>query len=334
MMKSKVLWALALAVIVGCGSTGETAKTETKETEATSGGEFKVALLTLGSVNDSGWNSMAYEALNGIKSDMSATVDNQEVPPTNAKDALRSYAQKGYNLVFGHGYEYNEPMAAVGPDFKDTIFISSSGGKTASNVGAFRFYLEQSFYLAGMLAAKQSKTGVIGSVAVLDIPSINSTLKAYEAGAKAANPNIKVLPPVYFGVENDIAKAKQLTESIIAQKADFVIHQANAAAKGVFDACAEKGVSALGSNLNQNSEKGVVASAFIVAKPAFLQLAKSVKDKTFKGEIVLVGMDSGTIDFEINPEYKSKVPADLIKLLDETKENIRTGKLVVPKDEF
>jgi len=297
----KVWIALLAAALVGCSSSVPEGDPEKKEA-SNGGSEFKVALLTLGSVSDSGWNSMAYEALQGIKTDLNATVDNQEVAPTNAKDAMRSYAQKGYNLVFGHGYEYNEPAAEVGPDFPETVFVSSSGGKTSANVGAFRFYLEQSFYLAGMLAAKMSKTGKIGSVAVLDIPSINSTLKAYEAGAKAANPKIEVLPPVYFGKENDIAAAKQLTESLIAKGADFVIHQANAAAKGVFDACAEKGVNALGSNLDQNNENGVVASAIIVAKPAFLQLAKSVKDKSFKGEVVLVGMDAGAIDFKIRED--------------------------------
>jgi basic membrane lipoprotein Med (substrate-binding protein (PBP1-ABC) superfamily) len=277
---------------------------------------------------------MAYDALQGIKSDIGATVDNQEVTPSNAKDAMRSYAQKGYDLVFGHGFEYNEPAAEVGPDFPDTVFVSSSGGKTAANVGAFRFYLEQSFYLAGMLAAKMSKTGKIGSVAVLDIPSINSTLKAYAAGAKAANPKIEVIPPVYFGKEGDIAAAKQLTESLIGKGADFVIHQANAASKGVFDACAEKGVNALGSNLNQNNEAGVVASALIVAKPAFLELAKSVMDKSFKGEVLLVGMDTGAIDFQMKDEYAAKVPADVKKLIEDTKARILAGEIIVPKDDF
>jgi basic membrane lipoprotein Med (substrate-binding protein (PBP1-ABC) superfamily) len=330
------LAALLVVALAGCsgGGSAESEKSAEGESGASGGGEFKVALLTVGPVSDAGWNAMAYDALQGIKTEMNATVDNQEAPPSKAKDAMRAYAQKGYQLVFGHGFEYNEPGAAVASDFPDTVFISSSGGKTAANAGAFRFYLEQGFYLAGMMAGKMSKTGKIGSVAVLNIPSINSTIKAYEAGAKAANPNIKIIPTVYFGTEGDIAGAKRATESVLGQGADFVIHQANSAAKGVFDACVEKRVSAFGSNLNQNDQDGVLASAIINAKPAFLDLAKRVQEKTFKGEIVLMGMEKDAIYFVINPSRESEVPEDVKQLIDETRKKIRAGELTVPKDEF
>lgn len=322
--------AAAVLGIVGCGS-GSTASATGSEA-----GELKVALLTPGSVSDAGWNAMAYDGLQAIKSDLGAQVDNQEATGAKSREAMRSYAQKGYKLVFGHGFEYNQYGAEVAKDFPETTFVSSSGGETAPNAGAFRFYLEQGFYLAGYMAAKMSKTGTIGSVAVLDVPSINSTLKAFEAGAKAARPDIKVLKPVYFGDDKDVAKAKQATEEVVRQGADFVIHQANAGAQGVFDAAKEKGIYAFGSNADQNeNESGaVIASAVIVARPAFVELAKKVKEGTYKGEVSLYGMDKDAIDFVINPVLKAKVPADLVTELETLKADIKSGKVVVPKDEF
>jgi basic membrane lipoprotein Med (substrate-binding protein (PBP1-ABC) superfamily) len=331
---------LAIAFAFGC-TAGDSSGTGT--TGSTAGGgapaadEFKVALLTPGPVSDAGWSSMAYDGLQAIKSDMNATVDNQEASDVGKiRDAMRSYAQKGYQLVFGHGYEYNEVGVQVAKDFPNTVFVSSSGGQTAPNAGAFRFYLEQGCYLAGYLAGKMSKTGKIGSVAVINVPSINSTLKAYEAGAKAANPNITVLPIVYFGKEGDVAAAKQATEGVIAQGADFVIHQANAAAQGVFDACKAHNVHAFGTNLNQNENPSgaVVASATIVAKPAFLDLAAQVKAKSYKGQVSLYGMDKGAIDFVLNPVFESQIPEALRTEIATLKENIKGGKVVVPKDEF
>jgi basic membrane lipoprotein Med (substrate-binding protein (PBP1-ABC) superfamily) len=321
---------LAIATLFAC-SPSEPSSTSTS---TASKDEFKVALLTPGPVSDAGWSAMAYDGLQAIKSEMNATVDNQQATGTQIRDALRSYAQKDYNLVFGHGFEYNEPAVEVAKDFPKTVFVSSSGGETGPNAGAFRFYLEQGFYLAGWMAAKLSKTGKVGSVAVQDYPSIVSTLKAYEAGAKAANPSITVLPTVYFGTEGDVAKAKQATESVLAQGADFVIHQANAAAPGIFEACAEKGAHAFGSNLDQNDQKSVVASALISAKPAFLDLAKRVQAGDYKGEVSLYGMQEGAIDFKIAPTFESEVPEDLKKELAEKAEEIRSGKIVVPKDEF
>jgi basic membrane lipoprotein Med (substrate-binding protein (PBP1-ABC) superfamily) len=278
---------------------------------------------------------MAYDGLNAIKSEMGAEVANKESKGTQIRDDLRTYAQHGYDLVFGHGYEYNEPSIDVAKDFPNTVFISSSGGKKAKNVGAFRFYLEQGFYLAGMLAAQMSKTGTLAMIGGDDVPSIRSTFKAFEAGAKAAKPSTKVLT-IFTQSGSDIAKAKQATLQAIAQGADMVIHQANAAAQGVFDAAKEKGIYAFGANADQNDNPSgaVLASAVIVARPAFLDLAKQVKNHTFQGDIFLKGMDSGAIDFVVNPKLQSKIPPDILANVQATMQKIKSGQLVVPKDNF
>ncbi len=303
--------ALLVFAAVGCNNSAPTASpTEQKS-------DFKVALLTPGPVSDAGWSAMAYDGLQQIKTQMNATVNNQEAKDApQIKDAMRSYARDGYNLVIGHGFEYNAPAVEVAKDFPKTVFVSSSGGGTAANAGAFRFYLEQSFYLAGEMAAKMSKTGKVAMIGGISVPSIESTFKAFEAGAKAVNPKIVVIK-TYIGSFDDTAKAKQSTLAAINEGADFVIHQANAAAQGVFDACKEKGVYAFGSNADQNSNASgaVIASATIVAGPAFLDLAKKVKDGTYKGSVQLMGMDIGSIDFVINPKMKDKVPADVQKML-------------------
>jgi len=321
--------------LVGCNG-GDTASKSDQPAGKASAAPFKVALLTPGEVSDSGWNAMAYSGLEALKADLHADVANKVSSGDKIKEDMRSYAQQGYNLVFGHGFEYNAPAMEVAKDFPKTVFVSSSGGGTAANVGAFRFYLEEAFYLAGMMAGKMTKTGVIAEVGgEPNIPSIESTFKAFDAGAKAVRPDIKIIK-VYSGNFDDQAKAKQATETVIAQGADFIIHQANNAAQGVFDAAKEKHVYAFGANADQNSNAAgsVIASATIVADPAFLELAKEVQAGTYKGSITAFGMDKGAIDFVVNPALKDKVPADVLKLIEDTKAAIKSGKLDVPKDKF
>lgn len=168
-----------------------------------------------------------------------------------------------------------------------------------------------------------------------DVPSIRSTFVGFKAGAEAAKPGITVIEK-FTGKDSDIAAAKQATLAAITDGADFVIHQANAGAQGVFDACKEKNVYAFGANSDQNDNASgaVIGSAVIKAGPAFEDLAKQVQAGTFKGSIVLMGMDKDTIDFVLNPKLKDKVPADLQKKLDGLKADIKSGKLVVPKMEF
>lgn len=326
------LWPLAvLALVLGCsGGVKEGAVSNVEDD-----GVFKVALLTPGSVSDSGWNAMAYTGLKAIEEGIPCEVANRQATDAQIKDAMRSYAQKDYDLVIGHGYEYNAPGVEMAKLFPSTVFVSSSGGETVENAGAFRFYLEQGFYLAGYMAGKMSKTGKIAAVGFNSIPSIKSTFRAYIAGAQAANPEIEVIEP-NMALEDDIAKFKQATLAAIDVGADFVIHQANDMAQGVFDACKEKGVFAFGANLDQNSnESGVViGSAIIDAKLSYLRLAEEVHSGAYKGKIELQGMADGAIGFIVNPKLQEKVPAALLTELEAMRDKIRNGELVVPKDEF
>lgn len=329
-MKAIIALVLAIAIVGGCSAP------EGNASPSNSDKPFKVALLTPGPVSDAGWSAMAYSGLLAIKSDLGAQVNNQEATGTQIKDAMRTYAQDGYDLVIGHGFEYNEPGVEVSKDFPNTVFVSSSGGKTSPNAGAFRFYLEQGFYLAGLMAGSMSKTGRVAMIGGDDVPSIRSTFKGFAAGFKAARPDAPDPIMVFTGNGKDVAAAKNATLSAIGQGADFVIHQANAAAQGVFDACKEKGVYAFGANLDQNDNPSgiVIASAVIVAQPAFVDLAKRVKDHTYKGEVTLMGMDKGAIAFIVNPKLRAHIPADVQKRLDDVAAQIKSGKVVVPKDDF
>lgn len=331
--------AAACAVMIGCSGGAQTSeKTDDVKTPAAKPAPtatLKVALLTPGPVSDAGWSALAYEGLMGIKDELGAEVNNQETKDATIESAMRDYAQKGYTLVLGHGFEYNEPGVKVAKDFPKTYFVSSSGGGSSANAGAFRFTLEEGFYLAGYMAGKMTKTGTVAAIGGPDVPSIRSTFKAFEAGAKAAKPDIKVLQP-FTGENADVAKAKQAALTAIGQGADLLIHQANAGAQGVFEACKEKNVLAFGANLDQNSNESgvVVASAVIKAKPAFVNLAKQVRDGSYKGGVVKSTMKDGAIDFIFNPALKAKVPAEVQKAVEDQKQKILSGDVKVPMDEF
>jgi basic membrane protein A and related proteins len=334
------------AVLWGCNAAPTTTETNSSEPKpadpaatATSSlkpveGQLKVALLTPGAVNDAGWSSIAFQGLKGIEAEGAKTSLADKVTGTKIKETMRAYAQEGYNLVLGHGFEYNDPGMELAKDFPNTVFVSSSGGKISPNCGAFRFYLEQGFYLGGVLAASVSKSGKIATVALTGIPSIDSTMKAFKAGAMSVNQDIQVIT---IGLQdgNDSAAAKQATLSAIGQGADVVIHQANNAAKGVFEACEEKGAFAIGANSDQNKEGAtVLASAVISVKPVFMQLARDVKAGTYVGQIKTVGMKEEAVDFIFNPAQAGKIPAEVTSKIAEVRQQILDGKLEVPKDTF
>ena len=82
-----------------------------------------------GSINDHGWNALAYDSVMRIKA-QSKDIDivrNQVADASRHEAALRSMAVAGARMVIGHGFEFTKPALAVAVDFPDTAFIVSAG---------------------------------------------------------------------------------------------------------------------------------------------------------------------------------------------------------------
>src|ERR1051326_8345605 len=126
---------------------------------------FKVGLLTPGSINDNGWNAIAYEGLQRIQKELGAEISHQETKtPSEFEEGFRSYGAKGFDLAFGHGFEFQDAALKAGKQYPNTVFVTTSGSSVAKNVSSMRFELEQATYLLGIIAARESKTGKAGLV--------------------------------------------------------------------------------------------------------------------------------------------------------------------------
>src|SRR5262245_9161238 len=142
---------------------------------------FKVALLTAGPISDAGWNAGAYDGLERIGVSLGAEISQVETKtPAEFEEAFRDYASRGFRLVFGHGFEFQDAAARVGAEFPNTIFITTSGSTVRPNVSPMVFRLEEGTYLAGMLAAGLTHSGRIGFVGGIKLPPVEGTYLGFE----------------------------------------------------------------------------------------------------------------------------------------------------------
>jgi basic membrane lipoprotein Med (substrate-binding protein (PBP1-ABC) superfamily) len=283
-------------------------------------------------VSDAGWNALAYEGLLAIRDQLGAEVAQVETKtPAEFEEGFRDFARRGFNLVFGHGFEFQDAAAAVSPDFPQTVFITTSGNTVRANVAPLRFLLEEATYLEGMLAAQMSKTGKAGAVGGMAIPSVKSTILAFEAGAKAVRPDFQVVSS-YVGNWEDVGAAKEAALALAQQGADFLFHNADAAGLGVFQAAEERKVLAFGSNKNQNDVRPqtVLASAVIDIPRAFVEVATEVKEERFVSGIEKLGMKDGVVTLEVNPRLRDRIPADAWQKVEAARQRIIAGELKVP----
>lgn len=297
---------------------------------------FKVALLSPGPVSDAGWNALAYEGLLDIRTQLGAEVSQiQTKTPAEFEEGFRDFARRGYQLVFGHGFEFQDAAAAVAPDFPHTVFITTSGNTVRKNVAPLRFMLEEATYLEGILAGAMSKTGKAGVVGGMEIPSVKSTIIAFEAGAKAVRPDFTVVT-TYVGNWEDVGAAKEAATALAQQGCDFLFHNADAAGLGVFQAAQQQRVYAFGSNKNQNdvAPDVVIASAISDIPRAFVQVAREVKEGRFEGRIQRVGMKDGVVSLVLNPHLEPQIPAEIKVRIEQARQAIIAGTLHVPTAEF
>jgi len=254
---------------------------------------FRVALLTPGPVSDAGWNAAAFDGLQLVKDKLGAeTAMVQTRSPADFEDSFRDFASRGFNLIFAHGYEYTDAAIDVARYFPNTYFVVSSGSESSKNVASLTFKIDEAAYVEGLIAGGVSKSGVVGAIGGIELPSIKLTFDGFKRGFLAVQPNGR-----------------------ISQGADVLIHDADAAGLGVFQAAAQAHIYAFGAIRNQNdiAPDVILASAVTSTAEAFLKVATEVKNHHFQPAMLEFGMADGMVKVILNPKLESRIPPAILE---------------------
>lgn len=302
------------------------------ETVAETG--FRVALLTPGPISDQAWNASAYAGLERIRDSLGAGVSHiQTRTPADFEENFRQYAQDGFDLVIGHGFEFQDAAMRVGPDFPATTFVTTGGSSTAANVAPLSFAFEQPSFLAGIAAASVSKSGVIGAIGGTELPPVRASFAAYAAGARSVNPKIRVLV-AYVGNWEDAAAGKEQALAQVARGADVIFQNADAAGLGIFQAMREApGRWIIGANADQNAvAPAITLGSVVIDMPhAFLLVAREVKEDRFTSRIVMLDATTDVVRWVPNPAV-DVIPAAVRARIDSLSGELRAGRFTLPPD--
>ena len=290
---------------------------------------FRVALLTPGPISDQSWNGGAYEGLLRIRDSLGATVSHiQTKTPAEFEEQFRQYGSQGYDLVFGHGFEFQDAARRVGPDFPKTIYVTTSSSTSGANVAGIEFAFADASYLAGMVAGALTKTNTLGAIGGTELPPVKESFAAFEEGAKAVNPKARVLVS-YIGNWDDVSAGKEQALAQIGRGADVVFQNADAAGLGVFQAAREtKKALVVGSNSNQNAvaPEVTIGSVVIDLPHAFITVAREVKEGRFTPRVIKLGSATDVISLVLNPALQSRIPAATLKAVDSLRAEMHAGR--------
>ena len=290
---------------------------------------FKVGLLTPGPVSDQSWNGGAYQGLLRIRDSLGATISHiQTKTPAEFEEQFRQYGSQGYDLVFGHGFEFQDAATRVGRDYPGTVYVTTSGSSSGANVAGLTFGFGDASYLAGMVAATSSRTKILGVIGGTELPPVKESFAAFAAGAKAVSPDAHVLVS-YIGNWDDVSAGKEQALAQIGQGADVIFQNADAAGLGVFQAAREsRKALVVGSNSNQNAvaPEVTIGSVVIDLPRAFLAVAREVHDRRFKARVITLGLVDDVVSFVLNPVPPSPLPAAALRALDSVRTEMKAGR--------
>jgi basic membrane lipoprotein Med (substrate-binding protein (PBP1-ABC) superfamily) len=179
----------------------------------------------------------------------------------------------------------------------------------------------------------RSRLGAIGGV---KIPSVESTFTAFEAGAKRGRAHSEVTTS-YIGSWTDVSAAREATLAQIASGVDVVIHNANEAAAGFFQAVSDSpSIWAFGTNKNQNDRapERMLASATLDVPRALLMVAQEVQGGSWNARSMRFGLRSGVVKIEWNESLREKIPAELRAEVEELQAEVASGTISVPRGSF
>lgn len=291
---------------------------------------FRVALVTPGSVADAAWNAGAYAGLLMVRDSLGVSVSHVEArTPGEQEEALRAYAAQGYDLVFGHGFEFQQPAERASADYQGTVFIVTSGERVEGRVAPLVFRIEEGTFLAGMVAGALTRTGRIGFVGGIELPPIQRGYQGWVAGARRVRPDVATRIS-YLNNFDDAAAGREAALAMIRLGVDMLHHNADAAGLGVFQAAKESpGVYVFGANADQRSlaPERVVGSAIIDLPRAILAVAREVREGRFVPKVESFGLEGGVIRYVPNPDLVHLLPPGFQAWLGAAGDSIAAGTL-------
>lgn len=331
---STVIHIALFGVALSCARGEDQAAERIPSSDQTS---FRVALLTPGPISDRSWNSGAYDGLMRIRDSLGAQVSHiQTKTPAEFDENFRQYGAQGYDLVFGHGFEFQDAALRVAPSYPQTIFVTTSGNSVLPNVAGMVFNMEDASYLAGIMAASLSKTGILAAIGGSEFPPVKSSFEAFEAGARAARPSIRVLT-TYLGTWDDVSAGKEQAIALINRGADVIFQNADAAGLGIFNAARDRqGILVFGTNSDQNdvAPTVIVASVVIDLPHALLSVAREVRDERFTARVIRLGGRESVVSLVINPVLDSIIPAAAKAAVDSVQRSMSDGEFRAPRAAF
>lgn len=285
----------------------------------------KVALCVAETLGDLGFYDSANEGLKRLEADFGVigSVVECKSDASMYQVALVEAAETS-DVVVAVGWQFWDGLCAVAPEMPETKFIFVDNGLdgVGDNLLSIVYAENEGSFLAGYIAMKMAASGVVGVIGGENSETINNFIVGYRQGALYANPEGKVLDPIYTDDYEAPDKGKEAALSLYSQGADVVYQVAGKTGLGVFEAAQEQGKYAIGVDSDQkyvNPDVIICSMMKKVGDSVYDVIARFIENGEFAGGtiweadmstgLVALGYGDETMPQQISDELKAEVNA-------------------------
>jgi basic membrane protein A len=324
---------------------------------------LKVGLVTdVGQLNDKNFNQFSWEGAQDGATKIGGT-SASAVSAVSADIArnIQSFVDQKYDIIVTVGFaagndtakaaKANPSIKFIGVD-QSFICIDAAGapdptftcaGDPATllpNYQGIGWKEQQPGYLAGIVAASISETGVIGAVGgTYSVPAVPNYIVGYANGAKSVNPNIQVVvqyvsPNPDAAAFADQAGGKAFAQQMLAANPniDVMFQVAGLTGNGVLQAACEANIWAIGVDVDQydsfpDAKACTVVSAEKKLKKNVSDAIVRVKDGTAKGGGLKLDLTTDDVGLSSFHDHASLITPATQALIDAAVAALKAGTL-------
>jgi simple sugar transport system substrate-binding protein len=286
---------------------------------------MKVAYAYVGPVGDGGYSYQHDQGRQAVQKkfgDKVITSFVENVPEgADAERVFRDMANQGNKIIFATSFGYMDSIVKVARDFPDVVFEHATGYKTAPNLSTYDCRTYEGAYMAGVIAGKMSKTGVIGVVGSVPIPEVLRNIDSFTLGAQSNNPAIKT-KVVWVNDWHNPPKETEAATALINGGADVLFQNTDSPA--VLKTAEQMGKRAFGwdSDMTKYGPKASLGSAVEDWAPYYIQTVQAVLDGTWHSTATWWGVKEDAIDMV---SIAADVPAETKAQIAKIKSGLKDG---------
>jgi basic membrane protein A len=288
--------------------------------------KLKVGFVYLGPVGDFGWTYQHEVGRQAVVKHFGDKVETSYLENVNegpdSERAIEQLARTGHKLIFTTSFGYMDFTVKVAKKYPDVYFEHNTGYKREKNLATYSARFYEGRYIQGQIAAKMSKTGVLGYIVSFPIPEVVSGINSTMLGAQSVNPNIKV-KIIWVNTWFDPGKESDAAKALVDQGADVIMqHTDSPAAMQIAEA---RGMHAFGqdSDMIRFGPKAQLTAIVNNWAPYYIERVQAVLDNKWTSGDVWGGLKSKLL---LMAPY-TNMPDDVKKMAMDTEAAIAAGTL-------